>query len=126
MASLGLGFAKPMCIDLFRLICGGPNLPPIADNWTFRYNAAPTSPGLHTSHTASQLRDGALGSGRRLDGHQQALGPQQLYDDHDLSSLSQAALGFYPEPARLVAREAMPAMRWSKASRLACQDREAS
>ena len=62
----------------------------------------------NTPHSASQLRDGALGSGRRLDGHQQALGPQQLYDDHDLSSLSQAALGFYPEPTRLAAGEAMP------------------
>ena len=61
----------------------------------------------HTPHAATQLCDGALGSGRRLDGHQQALGPQQLYNDHDLSSLSQAALGFHPEPSRLAAGQAM-------------------
>ena len=61
----------------------------------------------HTPHFASQLCDGALGSGRRLDGHQQAFGPQQLYDNHDLSSLPQAAFGFHPEPARLAASETM-------------------
>jgi Putative transposase/Transposase zinc-binding domain len=61
----------------------------------------------HTAHAATQLCDGALRSGRGLDGYQQALGSQQLYNDHDLSSLPQAALGFHSEPTRLAAGQAM-------------------
>lgn len=62
----------------------------------------------NASHATSQLCYGALGSGRRLDGHQQTPGAQQLYNDHDLSSLPQAAPGFNPESARLAASAAMP------------------
>ncbi len=77
----------------------------------------------HTPHAASQFCDGALGSGRRLDGHQQALGPQQLYNDHDLSSLPQAALGFHPEPTRLAASAPMPDVDRSISGEAQSQDR---
>jgi hypothetical protein len=62
----------------------------------------------HAPHASSQFCDGTLGSRSRLDGHQQAAWTQQFHDNHDLSTLPQTALGFYPQPAGLVARETMP------------------
>ena len=42
------------------------------------------------TYDASFLRDGTIGSGRRLDGNQQAAGTQQFRDDDDLLALPQA------------------------------------
>ena len=68
----------------------------------------------YATYAQAFLCDGALGGWSGLDGHQQTARTQQLYDNHGLPALPQAASLLNTQSAGLAAGQAVPALGRSK------------